>query len=162
MQHGWLTLDHGSTPKLGAPRQLASELHSSSSCLSIALSPTALRCEANGKNASLQAAVSRVELTVQQWGLYCCAVLAFNFSVMFVYLEYSVISWSGSTLNMPFVRIDCNVEVPQNGGKMYPSRDVTFHLQLMHSLVPTVRRAIKKLRSKGIAMHTYGVSAYYA
>ena len=94
------------------------------------------------KNGSLRAAVSRVQLTVQQWGLYCCAVLAFNFSVMFVYLEYSVMSWSGNAPIMPFVPIDCNVEVPQNGGKMYPSRDVTFHLQLMHSLVPTVKRAI--------------------
>ena len=48
---------------------------------------------------------------------------------------------------MPFVPIVCNVEAPQNGGRMYPSRDVTFHLKLMHSLASPVKRTIMTARA---------------
>ena len=61
----------------------------------------------------LRAAVPRLPLTLEQWFLYRCAALALNFSVIFGYLEYSVMSWSCRALIMPFVPIVCNASTPK-------------------------------------------------
>ena len=47
--------------------------------------------------------------------------------------------------SMLLMSMNSNVKLPQNGGRMYPSRDITFHLHLMHSLAYPVKRAIVSL-----------------
>ena len=90
-------------------------LKQSCSCLSIPTSALWSKAQRVSSSGCISGPVHRTMGFV----LLCSAWI--QLSVMFVYLEYSVMSWSSGTPIMPFVPIDCNVEVPQNGGKCTPA-----------------------------------------
>ena len=70
----------------------------------------------------------------------------FNISLLFFILEHVLQEACCIRSKLLNISIERNTNVPQNGGRMYPSRDVTFITAIMNSFALYVKGTIWQLK----------------